>query len=153
MIVVILVSVVTAFAQGSYKMAGPYEVIARDGQYARTKGGSERDMAKALEMARQGNADEACAIINAYARTLQGIDGHDAPLCTIQGYDLVQAMTLMRQYRTEEWDAMIRRVWLPVMDKFEAESPYANGNWGPSSTGCEWHVPFSYKTTHSTVTQ
>lgn len=130
MIVVILVPVVTAFAQGSYKMAGPYEVIARDGQHARTKGGSERDMAKALEMARQGNADEACAIINAYARTLQGIDGHDAPLCTIQGYDLVQAMTLMRQYRTEEWDAMIRRVWLPVMDKFEAESPYANGNWG-----------------------
>ena len=30
--------------QSTYKMAGPYEVVARDGQYARTKGGSERDM-------------------------------------------------------------------------------------------------------------
>lgn len=119
-----------AFAQTGYKMAGPYEVIARDGQYARTKGGSERDMAKALELAKQGNADEACAIINAYAKTLRGIDGHDAPLCTIQGYDLVQAMTLMRKYRTAEWDDMIYDVWVPVMEKFEAESPYANGNWG-----------------------
>ena len=35
---------VPGYAQDGYKMAGPYEVVARDGQYARTKGGSERDM-------------------------------------------------------------------------------------------------------------
>lgn len=29
---------------GEYKMAGPYEIVARDGQYSRTKNGSERDM-------------------------------------------------------------------------------------------------------------
>lgn len=118
------------WAQDNYKMAGPYEIIARDGQYARTKGGSERDMAKALELARRNDEKGACNIINAYAKTLRGIDGHDAPLCTIQGYDLVQAMTLMRSYKTQEWDDMVRKVWLPVMDRFEAESPYANGNWG-----------------------
>ena len=31
-------------AQSEYKMAGPYEVIARDGEYRNTKAGSERDM-------------------------------------------------------------------------------------------------------------
>lgn len=132
----IIVSIVTAIfaltvhAQDSYRMAGPYEIIARDGQHARTKGGSERDMAKALELARQNDTQGACAIINAYAHTLKGIDGHDAPLCTIQGYDLMQAMTLMRQHKTPEWDEMVRSVWLPILSQFEAESPYANGNWG-----------------------
>ena len=29
-----------SYAQTDYKMQGPYEVVARDGGYARTKGGS-----------------------------------------------------------------------------------------------------------------
>lgn len=117
-------------AQTSYKMAGPYEVVARDGQYRGTKGGSERDMKAAYDFAVKGEAEEAVAIINAYAKTLQRFDGHDAPLCTIQGYDLVRAMTLMKAHKTDEWDAMVRRAILPALDQFEADSPYANGNWG-----------------------
>lgn len=39
--------------QKSYAMAGPYEVVARDGQYAFTKGGSERDMKAAWDLARE----------------------------------------------------------------------------------------------------
>lgn len=117
-------------AQDGFKMAGPYEVIARDGEYRSTKPGSERDMKAALEYALQGHDEQACRIINAYASVLKQVDGHDAPLCTIQGYDLVRAMTLMRSHRTELWDRMIRLVWLPVLDRFEADSPYANGNWG-----------------------
>ena len=31
-------------AQSNYKMAGPYEVVARDGEFRGSKGGSERDM-------------------------------------------------------------------------------------------------------------
>ena len=116
--------------QSDYKMAGPYEVVARDGQYRNTKGGSERDMYTAWQRAGQGDTLTALAIINAYAQTLQRFDGHDAPLCAIQGYWLVRAMTLLKDHQTPAWSAMIRRAMLPVMDMFEADSPYANGNWG-----------------------
>ena len=117
-------------AQTTYKMAGPYEVVARDGQFRSSKGGSERDMKAALDFAQRGQIAEAVAIIHAYANTLQRFDGHDAPLCTIQGYDLVRAMILMKAHQTPEWAAMIRRAIFPTLDKFEADSPYANGNWG-----------------------
>jgi len=131
----------TAFAQKEYKMAGPYEVVARDGQYRSSKGGSERDMKAAFDMAKAGleinydaTADnmtrQALSIVNAYANALQRLDGHDAPLCLIQGYNLVRAMTILEQHKTPEWDAMVRRAFLPVIDKFDADSPYANGNWG-----------------------
>lgn len=126
---VLLIGINLAWAQ-EYKMAGPYEVVARDGQYRSTKGGSERDMKAALTLAQTGKTAEALAIINAYAHTLQRLDGHDAPLCTIQGYDLVCAMTLLRDHKTPEWDAMLRRAFLPTIQRFEADSPYANGNWG-----------------------
>lgn len=117
-------------AQQDYKMAGPYEVVARDGKYAYTKGGSERDMWTAWQCAQQGHADKALEIINAYAETLQRFDGHDAPLCAIQGYWLVRAMTILQSHATAKWGNMIRRTMLPMIDKFEADSPYANGNWG-----------------------
>ena len=116
--------------QAAYQMAGPYEVVARDGEFRGSKVGSERDMKAALDFAQTGQAAEALAIINAYAATLQRFDGHDAPLCAIQAYWLVRAMTLLRAQQTPDWSAMIRRAMLPVMEKFEADSPYANGNWG-----------------------
>ncbi|MBR3455241.1 MAG: alginate lyase family protein [Bacteroidaceae bacterium] len=140
-IILVSLTCLTAYAQKEYKMAGPYEVVARDGQYRSSKGGSERDMKVAFDMAKAGleindnvNADDmtrqALNIVNAYAKTLQRIEGHDAPLCLIQGYNLVRAMTILEQHKTAEWDAMVRRAFLPVIDKFDADSPYANGNWG-----------------------
>ena len=140
-IILVSLTCLTAYAQKEYKMAGPYEVVARDGQYRSSKGGSERDMKAAFDMAKAGleindnvNADDmtrqALNIVNAYAKTLQRIEGHDAPLCLIQGYNLVRAMTILEQHKTPEWDAMVRRAFLPVIDKFDADSPYANGNWG-----------------------
>ncbi len=48
-----------AFAQNdlrNYKMAGPYEVVARDGKYRASKGGSERDMWTAYECAQLAHA-------------------------------------------------------------------------------------------------
>ena len=122
--------------QGDYQMAGPYEIVARDGQYAKTKGGSERDMKAALEFAKTGQQEKAVKIINAYASTLQRFDGHDAPLCMIQTYWLVRAMILVKDYQMPQWAAMIRRAALPVMEKFEADSPYANGNWGAIVNQC-----------------
>lgn len=159
----LLTAAAMSWGQESYRMAGPYEVVARDGDYRNTKGGSERDMKAALDYAwiweqAQNGAnedshlmrvaelagrypnipvlqaeearDKALEIINAYAHTLQRLDGHDAPLCALQGYELVQAMTLMREFKTDEWDAMLHRAWLPTIEAFEQQSPYANGNWG-----------------------
>ena len=123
-------------AQKDYKMAGPYEIVARDGTYRSSKGGSERDMWTAWQCAEKGDIDKALEIINAYAATLQRFDGHDAPLCTIQAYWLLKGMVLMKAYQTPEWAAMIRRAILPILEKFEADSPYANGNWGHIVNRC-----------------
>ena len=113
-----------------YKMAGPFEVVARDGAYRHTKGGSERDMNAALDLARAGHTARALAIVNAYATTLKRLDGHDAPLCAIQCFDLVRAMTLLRQWQQPAWRDMVLGAMAPMMRQFEADSPYANGNWG-----------------------
>lgn len=125
-----IVAVCNITAQSDYQMAGPYEVVARDGVYRQSKGGSERDMWTAWQCAQKGQDANALEIINAYANTLQRFDGHDAPLCSIQAYWLVRAMMLMKNAQTPVWKDMIRRAMLPVMEKFEADSPYANGNWG-----------------------
>ena len=126
-----------SFAQlADYKLAGPYEVVARDGEFRKSKAGSERDMWQAWQRAMQGDKVTALNIINAYAKTLQRFDGHDAPLCTIQAYWLLRAMTLMKEHQTPDWEAMVRRAILPVVDKFEANSPYANGNWGHIVNRC-----------------
>lgn len=113
-----------------YKMAGPYSVIARDGEFRGTKNGSERDMKQALLFAQAGKTDEALLIINAYATTLTRLDGHDAPLCAIQCYDLVRAMTIMHRYKMQSWADMINRAIMPMIRQFDADCPYANGNWG-----------------------
>lgn len=123
-------------AQSDYKLAGPYEVVARDGEFRKSKAGSERDMWQAWQRAQQGDKTTALNIINAYAHTLQRFDGHDAPLCTIQAYWLLRAMILLKDQQTTEWKAMVRRAILPVVDKFEANSPYANGNWGHIVNRC-----------------
>lgn len=125
-----ILAVCNITAQSDYKLAGPYEVVARDGVYRQSKGGSERDMWAAWQCAQKGQNAKALEIINAYANTLQRFDGHDAPLCSIQAYWLVRAMMLMKNAQTPAWKDMIRRAMLPVMEKFEADSPYANGNWG-----------------------
>lgn len=129
-------------AQGDYKLAGPYEVVARDGEFRKSKAGSERDMWQAWQSAKAGDNKTALEIINAYANTLQRFDGHDAPLCTIQAYWLLRSMSLLNvkgEMSDEEYaaaKAMVRRAVLPVIDKFEADSPYANGNWGHIVNRC-----------------
>ena len=122
-----------------YKMAGPYEVVARDGQYRASKAGSERDMKTALLCAQSGQTAKALEIIDAYARTLQRFDGHDAPLCCIQAYWLVRAMAIVIRHSSlnvKRCSSLIRRAILPTIDQFEADSPYANGNWGAIVNRC-----------------
>ena len=66
------IMVASAQLPQDYRMAGPYEIVARDGEHRRTKGGSERDMYTAWQLAQKGDAEQALNIINAYAQTLQG---------------------------------------------------------------------------------
>jgi len=131
--------VITGTAQSVYQMQGPYEVIARDGEFRHTKKGSEDDMRAALTFALEGKREQALYIIDAYARTFQRMEGHDAPLCLIQCFDLVRAITLVSDTDTQAfplYDAMIRRAILPTIQKFDADSPYANGNWGAIVNRC-----------------
>lgn len=138
-----LTSVCAQTDYSDYKMAGPYEIVARDGAHARTKGGSERDMWSAWQCALGGHHAKACEIINAYAATLQRFEGHDAPLCLIQAYWLLRAMMIEKkqaaatgQGQVDAWETMVRRAVLPTIDRFEAASPYANGNWGAIVNRC-----------------
>ena len=134
-----------AKAQTGYRMAGPFDIIARDGEHRRTKGPSENDFLAAYYNAIRyvisgddAHAETAMAIIRAYAGRLQAIDGHDGPLCAgLQGFILVNACELLRyEYPgwtkddTRQTEAMFRRAFLPVLDEFDRQSPYANGNWG-----------------------
>ncbi|MCQ2095247.1 MAG: alginate lyase family protein [Bacteroidaceae bacterium] len=128
-------------AQLSYQPHGPYPIVARDGKHARTKGGSEKDFTAAFYHALlhgitsdDAHARKAMAIINAYADSLRSLDGHDAPLCCLQGFYLVNAMELLRSKASDaekgKWKDMLVNVFLKTIDKFEDDSPYANGNWG-----------------------
>ena len=125
-------------SQSTYKMAGPYEIIARDGAHRSSKGGSENDFSAAYYNALRyrltgdkANASKAKELIEAYTSTLQGIDGHDAPLCCLQGFFLVNACELMRdEIDNEAVTDMLKNTFLHVINQFEADSPYANGNWG-----------------------
>lgn len=132
-----LTSVCAQTDYSNYKMAGPYEIVARDGAHARTKGGSERDMWTAWQCALGGHHDKAREIIDAYASTLQRFEGHDAPLCLIQAYWLLRAMMIEKgETAPATWEAMVRRAMLPTIERFEAASPYANGNWGAIVNRC-----------------
>ena len=94
----------------AYKLSGPYEVVARDGEFRASKGGSERDMKAAWDFAKEGKHAEALRIINAYAETLQRLDGHDAPRCLIQGYWLCRAMIIEKENKTDEFQSYISRI-------------------------------------------
>lgn len=135
-------------AAASYKMSGPFDAIGRDGQHRRTKGPSENDFLAAYYNALQylitadaRHAETAVGIVRAYASRLTLIDGHDAPLCAaLQGFMLINACELLR-YNYPGWTAadsrqteqMFRQVFVPVLDEFDRQSPYANGNWGAAA--------------------
>ena len=90
-------------SSAGYKMNGPFDIIARDGQYGNTKGACENDFLAAYYNAllyvidgEEAHALKAMEIIRAYSRELTRIDGHDAPLCAaLQGAIFINACELM----------------------------------------------------------
>jgi len=134
-----------AKSRADYAMRGPFDIIARDGQYGKTKTPCENDFLAAyynvlifISTHDAAHAEKAMEIIRAYSKSLVRIDGHDAPLCAaLQGFILVNACELLRYvYKgwkksdTRKTEEMFRSVFLPVLDEFDRQSPYANGNWG-----------------------
>ena len=141
--------VADAKASADYQMRGPFDIIARDGQHAKTKGPCENDFLAAYYNALlyvidgdKAHAQKAMEIIRAYGKTLVRIDGHDAPLCAaLQGFVFINACELMRYAKGSGWtkedtkltERMFREAFLPVLNEFDRKSPYANGNWGAAA--------------------
>lgn len=133
-------------AQPDYQLAGPFEVIARDGEFRHTKSKMERDFSAAYLNALmwgitkdEVHARKAAGVLAAYARTLKRIpDTNDAPLLAgLEGFKIIYALEVLKhtypKLEKEEYEdavRMFKKVFLPVLDTFYKRNPYTNGNWG-----------------------
>ena len=133
-------------AQPDYQLAGPFEVIARDGEFRHTKSKMERDFSAAYLNALmwvitkdEAHARKAAGVLAAYARTLKRIpDTNDAPLLAgLEGFKIIYALEVLKhtypKLEKEEYEdavRMFKKVFLPVLDTFYKRNPYTNGNWG-----------------------
>jgi hypothetical protein len=137
-------------SQADYKPFGPFEVIARDGEFRHTKSKMEQDFSAAYQNAllwaltgTEAHAEKSLEILLSYARTLKSIpDTNDAPLLAgLEGWKIAYATEMLRHTydgmtdsNFNEINAMLRNVFLPVMDTFYGRKAYTNGNWGPIVT-------------------
>lgn len=135
-------------AQANYQMKGPYEYIARQGDYAYTKNNFEKDFLAAYLNAlmfvvtdEEAHANKVIEILTRYASTLKGIPEHndDKLLAGIETCKLAFALdmitsksNLMREDEKTSVNNMLRNIFLPQLDNFMAAEPFSNGNWGLS---------------------
>lgn len=135
-------------AQSDYQMKGPYEYIARQGDYAYTKNNFETDFKAAYLNALmfvvtedEAHARKTIEILTRYAQTLKGIPEHndDKLLAGIEtcklafALDMVTSMSnLMKEEEKTSVNNMLRNVFLPQLDNFMEADPFSNGNWGLS---------------------
>lgn len=137
-------------SKSDYEPFGPFEVIARDGEFRHTKSKMEQDFSAAYQNSLmwalsgdEAHAKKAVEILLGYARTLKRIpDTNDAPLLAgLEGWKIAYATEMLRHtYKGLTDDefteiiAMIKNVFIPVMEKFYSRKAYTNGNWGPIVT-------------------
>ncbi len=135
-----------ARAQSDYKIQGPFEYIARQGDYAFTKRQYEYDFGAVylntlmwLATENEAHAKKAIEILTKYADTLKEIPEHnDARLLAgLLSFQIAFALDMlnstydgMQQADYEKVDRMLRNVFLPWLDAFYATKPDTNGNWG-----------------------
>lgn len=132
-------------AQSSYTIKGPYEVIARDGNYGYTKRNAEQDfdavyLNSVMWMITQDEnyAKKSLELMLAYAEVLKDIDGSDTALMAgLEGIKIVYALEMLSHTydKISETDIqkindMLRNVFLPVWEEFYKADPNTNGNWG-----------------------
>lgn len=132
-------------AQATYTIKGPYDVIARDGEYGFTKRNAEQDfdaiyLNAVMWMITQEEtyAAKARELMLAYAGKLKDIDGNDTALMAgLEGIKIVYALEMlshtydkMTEQDTKSVNDMLRNVFFPVWEEFYNTKPYTNGNWG-----------------------
>lgn len=137
-------------AKSDYSMAGPYEIISRDGEYANTKSGFEADFSAAYLNALiwavtqdEAHAKKTIDILVKYADKLKEIPStNDAPLLAgLQGFQIIYATEMvsttydkMAKEDLDKINGMIKNIFLPVLTKFYETPAYTNGNWGIIAT-------------------
>jgi hypothetical protein len=136
-------------ARSDYKMQGPFRVISRDGAFGYTKGKMEADFSAAYLNSimwfltkDEKHVEKSLEILSAYADSLQFIPStNDAPLLAgLEGFKIVYAMEILKytcsvpKKKTAEIEAMFKKHFLPILEKFYATPAYTNGNWGPVVT-------------------
>lgn len=130
-------------AQSNYILKGPFATISREDY---TKSNYESDFGAAYLNAimwvvtqERSYAEKVREILMAYANKLEAIAVHnDAPL--LAGFhsfqiafavDMVDSTSdVFSQAELDKINAMLRNIFLPVLDTFYATPPYTNGNWG-----------------------
>lgn len=133
-------------SKSDYKPFGPFEVIARDGEFRHTKSSMEQDFSAAYQnvlmwalTGDSAHAEKSLELLLGYAHTLKRIpDTNDAPLLAgIEGWKIAYATEMLRHTYCGMTDSqfneicvMIRTVFIPVMDRFFNRKAYTNGNWG-----------------------
>lgn len=137
-------------SQADYQPFGPFEVIARDGEFRHTKSKMEQDFSAIYQNAlmwvltgEKAHAEKSLELLLGYAGTLKRIpETNDAPLLVgLEGSKIIYATEMLRHtykkmtvIQFNEISRMIREVFLPVMENFYHRKPYTNGNWGPIVT-------------------
>ena len=137
-------------SQADYQPFGPFEVIARDGEFRHTKSKMEQDFSAVYQNAlmwvltgEKAHAEKSLELLLGYAGTLKRIpETNDAPLLVgLEGSKIIYATEMLRHtykkmtvIQFNEISRMIRNVFLPVMENFYHRKPYTNGNWGPIVT-------------------
>lgn len=135
-------------AQAGYEMKGPFEYIARQGDYQHTKNLFESDFKAAYLNAlmyvvtgEDTHARKSIEILTGYAGTLKGIAPHNdawllAGIETAKlafALDMLTSMSdLMTQSQIDSVNSMLRNVFLAKLDDFMDADPSTNGNWGLS---------------------
>lgn len=136
-------------ASSTYKIRGPFENIARDGEHGSTKSAFESDFNAAYNNAimwvvtgDEAHAKKAIEIINAYSNTLIAITGSNDNNLTasLGGFVLVNAAEIMR-YTYTGWTAseisicekMFENVFATELKIFFVTPASTNGNWGTAT--------------------
>lgn len=134
------------WAKSDYTIQGPFEYIARQGEYGSTKDKYEADFGAVylntlmwLVTQDEAHAEKAVDILTQYADKLIAIPEHNdarllAGLITFRtafALDMLKSTYPdMKQEDVDKINGMIRNVFLPWLEKFYAGDPDTNGNWG-----------------------
>lgn len=133
-------------SQSNYTIRGPFEIIARDGDYAYTKNSFESDFAAAHMNALmwaidqdEAHAQKSLEILLAYANKLKSVaPSNDAPLLAgFEAFRITFALEILKHTYgkitkddSDKIDNMLKTVFMPVIENFYNTAPYTNGNWG-----------------------